>query len=64
MRDTAMVHCPVRSLVRRRHPDSDLGAGGEAELVHDVADVSSHRPVGDKEARSDLLVESSPVYRS
>jgi hypothetical protein len=59
-----MVHCPVKSLVRRRHPDSELGAGVEAELVHDVADVSSHRPVGDREARSDLLVKSSPAYRS
>jgi hypothetical protein len=35
-------------LSRRRHPGSDLGAGIEAELVHDVADVGGHRPVGDE----------------
>src|ERR1700737_2129999 len=43
-------------LARRRHPDRYLCARVEAEFVHDVADVGGYRPLGDEQARTDLLV--------
>src|SRR5215471_10277821 len=44
------------SLIRRRHPGGDLGAGVDAELVQDVPDVAVHGALGDEQPRPDLLV--------
>ncbi len=46
----------VRLLVWRRHPAGDLGAGVDAKLVQDAADVALHGALGYEQAGPDLLV--------
>jgi len=43
-------------VLRGSHPGSDLGAGVDAELVQDAADVAVHGALGDEQPRPDLLV--------
>src|ERR1700694_1762029 len=50
------LNARMSKLSSRRHPDRDLCARVEAEFVHDVADVGGHRPVGDEQPCTDLLV--------